>query len=234
MKRNDNSRVCFLASAIAVIAFASLPASADGFYGAHSQAFRFIFPLSGIGSYPVDEMVENCGGTYDDAQARIWVRQRDGKTHLKIHVTKSVPDTLWTIWLRLDQPSELTGAPITALANSHDTAALAAITPAGNLTQTANDLGLKGDDGSGSKHAANVFWTDRWGNGSYYAKLDYPLVKGAFQFNEFDATLARNAIGDGPLGPVAHGVRLRLASHCFDQRAHGLVPGKHEMWFDWK
>ena len=110
MKRIDQRWVCFLASAIAVIAFASLPASADGFYGAHSQAFRFIFPLSGIGSYPVDEMVENCGGTYDDAQARIWVRQRNGKTHLKIHVTTSVPDTLWTIWLRLDQPSELTGA----------------------------------------------------------------------------------------------------------------------------
>ena len=89
-------------------------------------------------------------------------------------------------------------------------------------------------DGSASKHAANVFWTDRSGNGAYYAKLDYRLVKGAFQFQEFDSSLARNAIGDGPLGPVAYGVRLRLASHYVDQLAHGLVPGKHEMWFDWK
>lgn len=226
MMKKLSAGVFATVAAISLAALSAAPASADGWYGRHAQDFRFIFPLAGIPWYPQEDMVKNCGGTYDHAAAKIWVRQRDGKTHVKIHVSNSVPNTLWTIWLRLDKPSELTGLPITALANPSDTSALAAITPDANLTQTAKDLGLSGDDGRGGRHAANAFWTDKWGNGAFYAKLDYPLVKGAVQFQDFDATLARAAIANAPF-------RLRLASHCDDNAAHGLVPAFHEMWFDW-
>lgn len=214
-------------AAISILALSVMPNSAEADDGVKSDPFKYIFPLEGISWYPSADMVANCGGTYDDAKARIWVDQYDGETHVTVIVSKAAPNTLWTIWLRLDQPSELTGAMITALANPEDTSDLAKITPDSGLTQAARDLGMTGDSGVGADDAANVFWTDDSGTGTYYIKLSYPLVRGAVQFQEYDDSLARAAIGDTPF-------RLRIASHCADNKAHGLLPGFHEMWFDWK
>ena len=235
MKRRFGKGALACVSAVALVAMSSLPASADGRhgYGPRTEAFRFIYPLETIPWYPAEDMVKNCGGTYDHAKAKITYEQRGGKTHVYIRVKKTVPNTFWTVWLRTDtgSTSPLTGMPITALANPGDVGGLVKYTAHDRLTQEALDLGLQGDDGTGTAvDVANGFWTDRWGYGEFRAKLDYPLVKGAFQWQEFDSSLARSAIGTAPF-------RVRVVSHCVDQVGHGLLPGIpprfHEMWFDW-
>ena len=72
--------------------------------------------------------------------------------------------------------------------------------------------------------------------------LDYPPIKGAIQFQEYDVDLEPTAIGSSPQVPFT----LRVVSHCLDQVGHGLVPGgeldrvtedpaspAHQIWFEW-
>lgn len=180
MKRLLGKGALACVTAIALVAVSSLPASADGRhgYGPRTEEFRFIYPLTTIPWYPAEDMVRNCGGTYDHAKAKITYEQRHGKTYVYIRVKNTVPNTLWTVWLGLDSgsASPLTGLPITALANPDDVGALVKVTPDERLTQQAADLGLHGDDGTGSQHVANGFWTNRWGYGEFRARLDYPLT----------------------------------------------------------
>ena len=121
--------------------------------------------------------------------------------------------------------SPLTGIGASALVNVKDIHALAAVTPDENLTDAARDIGLSGDDGTGG-FGANGFWTDGYGDGYLHLQLDYPVVKGGFPFDELGASLQPQAVGKTPF-------RIRVASHCADQVGHGLIPGFHEMWFDW-
>lgn len=237
MKKPLAKRALLCVAAVALVAMSSLPASAGGGhgYGPHTEEFRLIYPLTTIPWYPAEKMIENCGGTYEYAKARITYEQRHGKTYVHLRVNNTAPNTLWTVWLGLDggSVSPLTDLGITALANTSEVDALAAATPSWRLNQTANDLGLTGDDGTGSQHVANGFWTDRHGYGEFRVKLDFPLNKGAYQWREYDASLPRSAIGGGAF-------KLRIVSHCVDQTGHGLTPGIpgevnkfHEMWFDW-
>ncbi len=209
-------------TAVVAISLATSAANAQW-----AGSFDKIFPLEGVPGYSAEEMVINCGGEYPNARARIYMSQRYGRSVVMIRVRNAPPNALFTIWLKLASPSPLTGAGVTALANPADIPDLAAITPSANLTETAEMLGLSGDDGSGGTSAANGFTTDERGNGLFFAYLKFPIMKGAYQFQEFDESLAPVAIDNAPF-------TLRLATHCTDERAHGLVAGKHEMFFDWK
>jgi len=194
------------------------------------QDFRRIFPLDGIAGYPPEDMVENCGGEFPDAKAKLRISQRKGKTWLRIKVKNATPNTLFTVWLRLAAANPLTDSTVWPLSNPSDASDLASKTPHASLTDVAKDppLDLSGDDGSGSDELANGFFTNESGRGKFVIHLEYPLVKGAFQFHEIDDTLKPIATSDSP------SFRLRLASHCDDDNVgHGFVPGRHEMWFDW-
>lgn len=225
MKSNYLFHVLFSSLLITGIAGWSPTAAANG----SPREFATIFPLAGVPGYPPEAMIANCGGAFEDASARLFLHQRNGTTWVFVNVRNAVPSTFWTVWVRMERPSPLTNAPVMALANPSDIAALASATPDASLTAAAKAIALVGDDGSGSTTLANGFWTNAVGHGWFGIRLDYPLVRGAFQFTEFHESLARVAIGNAPNAPFA----LRVASHCEDQVGHGLVPGKHEMWFDW-
>ena len=200
--------------------------NANGSKNKNYESFKTIFPLDGISGYPPEEMIENCGGEFVNAEAKLRVRQKNGKTTINIWVKNAVPYTFWTVWLKLHSPSPLTGAGVTAVANPDDIEELSEVTPDSVLTDTAIDLGLVGDDGSGSTDVVNGFYTNKHGKGHFRIKLDFPIIKGAYQFQEFDSSLDPLPVGVAPFS-------LRVASHCDDQVGHGLVPGFHEMWFDW-
>ena len=241
MKKPLARRSLVCASAAALVAMSSIPASADGGhgYGPQHEQFRLIYPLETIPWYSADDMIANCGGTYEYATANLTYEQYGGQTHVTIKIANTAPNTFWTVWLGLDggSTSPLTDLGITALSNTADVYKMASVTPSWRLNQTANDLGFTGDDGTGSRHVSNGFWTDKHGYGEFHAHLDFPLNKGAYQWKEVDESLPRSAIGGGAF-------RLRVVSHCVDQTGHGLTPGlpgealggvdkAHEMWFDW-
>lgn len=172
-------------------------------------------------------------GAPEDAKASLLLIQRNGKTGVFIFVKKANPDTLYTVWIRLADPSPLTGKTVSPLANPDDVASLGEVTPSGDLTTKAGDLGLVGDDGSGSDDLgklANGFRTNGRGHGFFFARLEYPVIRGAFQFSELDEE-------DDDLKPVAldrkPAFSLRIACHS-DGTAHGLVPDVHTPAFDWQ
>ena len=157
---------------------------------------------------------------WPNASASIEIEQENGATEVEIEVEDAAPNTLFTVWLMHEEPNPLTAnRPFTALANPSDIAQLATYTPATALSDTAMALGLVGDDGSGSVNAINGFRTDANGEGEISLNLDFPLIKGAYQYQEFNGNLKANATGHTPLG----GVKLVIVSHCVDDRAHGLV-----------
>jgi len=86
------------------------------------------------------------------------------------------------------------------------------------------------------------FHSDEAGNGSFFIELDFPIINGAYPFQNFegfDAADERFKVEQPSIPPVAIAMSgvpftMRVASHCIDGLGHGLLPGPHEGWFDWK
>ena len=100
--------------------------------------------------------------TWPRATARLRLRERNGHSTLTLLIRNARPDTLYTIWVRIKGEdsngdtyggSPLTGIPVTPLAHTTELPAQLAATP----------------PNPGSDTLANVFRTDRRGNG--YLKL---------------------------------------------------------------
>lgn len=169
---------------------------------------------------------------WPDAAATLEIRQGAGRSSVAIDVRAAKPDTYYTTWLRLLGEDEngvtyggnpLMGIPGTPLIPTSELgAALDAIS-------TPNDNSISG------------FHTDENGDGSFYVELDYPIINGAYPYQNFagfDASDERFLLDEPQNRPVAIAMSgapftLRVASHCTDGLAHGLLPGPHEGWFDW-
>jgi hypothetical protein len=163
---------------------------------------------------------KTCGGSYDNAECTLIIRQGSGRTAMILEVENARPNTGYTIWIKLDQTSPITGLPFTACANTADLPGLVAITPDTDLIS--HELGM-GDDGTGATSAANGFYTDENGNARFKIILDLPLVKGAYPFQEM-VSAPPAALGDFPF-------IIGIVSHCTDNRLHGLSTGVFEFWW---
>lgn len=79
----------------------------------------------------------------------------------------------------------------------------------------------------------NGFLTDGNGDGTLVVQLDFLLTDGVYPFNQYDPTLAP---AEFKTMADAAGGTLRIITHLTDpegQEGHGLVPGVHELAFDW-
>ncbi len=162
------------------------------------------------------------GETWSGAVATILVEQTATTTHVEIGVVGARPETVFTSWLRLKGTdpdtgeswggNPITGKGSTALAPSTDLAELIA------LSET-----------DGATEAPNAFMTDSDGNGSLIVDLDLGLIDGAYPFDNHDAELEPVPTVRAPYSPFL----VRLASHCTDELAHGILQGDREMWFNW-
>ncbi|MEM7533111.1 MAG: hypothetical protein AAF639_13100 [Chloroflexota bacterium] len=170
---------------------------------------------------------------WPDAAATLEIRQGAGKSTVAVKVSDVRPNTYFTMWLRLLGEdvngvsfggNPLMGIPGTPLVPStHLDEELDAVS-------TPNYNGIHG------------FHSDDGGNGAILIELDFPIINGAYPFQNFegfDATDERFKVEQPSIPPVAIAMTgapftLRLASHCVDGLGHGLLPGPHEGWFDWK
>lgn len=173
---------------------------------------------------------------WPDAGATLELVQKHGMSMVSIEVHDARPNTYYTVWVRLRGTdaqgntyggSPLTGGPGTPLI------------PSSALADAAAALG----EGNGRSQEINGFRTDAEGNGSFSTELDYPIINGVFpfqKFESFDPTDERYPADEPRAIPVPIGggsnapFTIRVASHCTDDMSHGLVPGPHEGWFDWK
>ena len=179
-----------------------------------------------------DTVEGNCptdptGNAWQGSTATLKVEQVGEGSSVKVLVKNAVPDTLFTVWMRMqgnagfNNPggSPWTGGGATPLCSGTNYADLAAISP--------------GADPAGADSSCNSFTTDKNGNANTSISLNFPLVGGAYPFQQSgtgDPSHVPTAIVDprtGNGGPFL----LRVISHCTDQKSHGLSPAQREAWF---
>lgn len=168
------------------------------------------------------------GNGWQGTTAKLTIDQKDAESEAKIYVRGAVPNTLFTVWLRVQGAgfgkSPLTGGGATPLAP-------------GSALDSMIDYSPFGIHPAGTANPTNGFTTDANGNADWEIELDFPVIRGAYPFQ-----LATKPTPLGPGIPVAvvnpadgHGgpFMLRVISHCQDGLAHGLDPAQREAWFDW-
>jgi len=183
-----------------------------------------------------DTVEANCsldGNPYQEATASLKVEQEGSGSVAKIKVRGAVPDTVFTVWMRVkggsgfnDAGSPWTGGGATPLCSGTEFDGLNAISP--------------WNDPAGAPASCNSFTTDKKGKGETTIALNFPLVGGAYPFQQSDGALAApggDLIPDVPTAIVdprtGNGgpFMLRVISHCTDQASHGLSPATREAWF---
>jgi len=178
-----------------------------------------------------DTVEANCatdpsGNDWQGATATLKIEQEGSGSVAKIKVKDAVPNTLFTVWMRVkggagynDGGSPWTGGGATPLCSGTNYADLLAISP--------------GVDPAGADSSCNSFTTNSMGKGETTISLNFPVVGGAYPFQQSDVgdpSHVPTAIVDprtGNGGPFM----LRVISHCTDQASHGLSPATREAWF---
>jgi len=190
-----------------------------------------------------DTVEANCptdpsGYDWQNATAELKIEQEGSGSVAKIKVKGAVPDTLFTVWMRIqggtgwnrdvndNQGSPLTGGGATPLASGTELDALNAISP--------------WVDPAGASSSANSFTTNHKGKGEFSVALDFPVVGGSYPF--YKATTERPgfelvpkvgyAIPSPDISPGTPFL-IRVISHCTDQATHGLSPATREAWFQY-
>ena len=186
-----------------------------------------------------DTVEANCppdpsGNDWQGATAELMVRQVGSDSTVDINVKNAVPNTVFTVWLRIkggagfnDGGSPLTGGGATPLVPGSALDNVFEYSPFGSMP-------------AGTPNPTNGFTTNKNGNANFSIDLDFPVVRGAYPFHLLSATLldpnpapnvptAISNPAEGTGGPFL----MRVISHCTDQLGHGLSPGVREAWFQY-
>ncbi len=183
-----------------------------------------------------DEGADYPYSPYDwpDAKATLSIEQTGVQTVVSIEMTGVKPNSYYTMWLRLKGTdaagNDFGGNPILGIPGTP-------LIPSSELDEA---LGFTGP-GNAKVGLSNGFWSDKNGNAIFTTTVDFPLIGGAYPFQNFegfDPTDERFPLENPmavPVAVVTEGApfTLRVASHCQSNVNYGLFPGPHEGWFDW-
>jgi hypothetical protein len=184
-----------------------------------------------------DTVEANCGGDYQSATASISVEQDNAGSHVQVQINDGVPNTHYTVWMRIkggagfnDAGSPWTGGGATPLCSGTEFASLNANSPWNNAAGSQAPL-------------CNSIITNKNGDGTLKTIVNFPVVSGAYPFQQSNGAQARpggadlipdvpTAIADprtGTGGPFL----FRVVSHCTDGANHGLSPATREAFFQY-
>jgi len=186
----------------------------------------------------VSTVRNNCGGGvngFDGASATLELKQKGAGSNVEIEVSGAVPNTLFTVWVRVKGKnglnplgSPLTGGGATPLAPGSALDGLNAISP--------------WIDPAGAPGSANSFTTDANGDAEFEIDLDFPVVRGAYPFqmtatsrpgHEGHANVPTAIVDPREPGQGSAPFLIRVVSHCTDNASHGLSPATREAWFQY-
>lgn len=220
-----------IAAVIAGMSGSALAAKGGNFVIDDDLSRRGAGSTSGSG----DTVEANCGGAdYQTATGTFTVDQKQGSSKVTVNVADAVPNTYFTVWLRVKggagfnaAGSPWTGGGATPLCSGTEFAGLNADSPWNS---------------GGSPHGCNGFTTDGDGNGTLNTTVNFPVVGGAYPFQQSGGASARPGHDDHADVPTAipdprtgNGgpFMVRVISHCTDQLNHGLSPSTREAWFQY-
>lgn len=200
----------------------------------HSYAIDYVYPTREI-----DER-DRCGvESYPDATASFAAIQESGRTRGVLEVHNVRPLSSFTIWLRLDEKSPLTGKGVTPFSASADIPAIVEVSPLEMVTPELRTL-LKVGQAERSNDfdiITNGFSTDAQGYGRLVFDVDYKLfvdgqINGKFPFSAINPALKDASIA------TPHAMDLRfftIISHCTDGNVNGMTGRTpsfgREVWF---
>jgi hypothetical protein len=171
---------------------------------------------------------------WPDAKATLGIEQVGASSVVTIEMTGVKPNMYYTMWLRLlgeDAAGNTYGGnPILGIPGTP-------LIPSFELDEALSFTG----QGNAKVGLSNGFWSDENGNAIFITTLDFPIIGGAYPFQNFegfDASDERFPLENPRAIPVAIITKgapftLRVASHCQSNVNYGLFPGPHEGWFDW-
>lgn len=180
---------------------------------------------------------------WPNASASLEVWQGGGASKVIVEVSGTKPKTLYTMWVRLrgqdSSGNPFGGNPMIGLPGKPEIGIPGnALVPSSYMPRALDAVHNPVAD------PLHGFWSDESGSGAVTIELDYPIIGGALPFHRFegfdpaDPKLTKKNPRAIPVAIVgaSNGApfTLRLASHCVDGKSHGLAPGPHEGWFDWK
>jgi len=178
----------------------------------------------------------NCGAPYQDATAHVAIKQSAGSSTVDLSVEDAVPNTHFTVWVRIkggagfnSGGSPWTGGGATPLCSGTEHADLNAISPWNNAA------------GDTAGHC-NSFFTDANGDGTLKTTVNFPVVGGAYPFQQAGGAVSHPTNGGGADVPTAivdprtgtgGPFMIRVVSHCTDNANHGLSPSTREAFFQY-
>jgi hypothetical protein len=179
----------------------------------------------------------NCGGPdYQGSTGKLVIAQSGAGSTVEVEIEDAVPNTHFTIWTRIKGSSSYnpagspwTGGGATPLCSGTNFGVLNDNSPWNNAAGTTDQL-------------CNSFYTDGSGTGTFKASVNFPVVGGAYPFQQSggdSANGAGDAIPDVPTAIVdprtgtGGPFMIRVVSHCTDNANHGLSPATREAWFQY-
>ena len=164
-----------------------------------------------------DEGADYPYSPYDwpEAKASLSIEQTGSQSVVSIEMTGVKPNNYYTMWLRLKGKdtfgNDYGGNPILGIDGTP-------LIPSSELNEALTFTGA----GNAKVGLSNGFWSDENGNAIFMTTLDYPIIGGAFPFQNFegfDPTDERFPIENPRAIPVAivttgAPFTLRVASHC--------------------
>lgn len=197
---------------------------------------------AGSASGSGDTVEANCpadpsGNDWQGSTASISVEQDNAGSHVQVQINDGVPNTHYTVWMRIKGGSGFNsaGSPwttggATPLCSGTEFADLNANSPWNSATGSTGKL-------------CNSIITNNNGRGTLKTIVNFPIVGGAYPFQQSGGAQARpgdadlladvpTAIADprtGTGGPFL----LRVVSHCTDNANHGLSPATREAFFQY-
>jgi len=192
---------------------------------------------AGSASGSGDTVEANCGGPdYQDSTGKLTIAQSGTSSTVNVEIEDAVPNTHFTVWMRIkggsgfnSAGSPWTGGGATPLCSGTEFDDLNANSPWNNPAGTTDLL-------------CNSFYTDGAGDGTLKTTVNFPVVGGAYPFQQSGGTAAGpggDAIPDVPTAIVdprtGNGgpFMIRVVSHCTDNANHGLSPATREAWFQY-
>jgi hypothetical protein len=181
-----------------------------------------------------DTVEANCGGDFLDATAYLTIDQKGGESKVRIDVANA-PDTHFTVWTRIKGSSTYNGAGspwtsggATPLCSGTEFTSLNANSPWNNA-------------GGSTAPLCNSFSTVN-GTGTFSSTVNFPVVGGAYPFQQSGGVVANGGGATIPDVPTAivdprtgNGgpFMIRVVSHCTDGANHGLSPATREAFFQY-
>jgi hypothetical protein len=192
---------------------------------------------AGSASGSGDTVEANCGGPdYQGATGKVNVQQSGQKSEVTVEIEDAVPNTHFTVWMRIKGSgtynpagSPWTGGGATPLCSGTEFDDLNANSPWNNPGGSAAGL-------------CNSFFTGDNGDGKLKTTVNFPIVGGAYPFQQSGGAPANGtgaSIPDVPTAIVDPRTNtggpflFRVVSHCTDNANHGLSPATREAFFQY-